>query len=134
MKPLTLETLQELVATTRAVVEFPKRDLAITVRELTAAEFQRVHKAVGAADENDEEAEKRTRVLLCSMGICDANYDTDEGRERLAKMPSRVLQKLSDKIMELAAIDIGGIPKNLLGETDLPSGSASPSELSTPTT
>lgn len=130
MEPLTFEKLDAISSATRQVVKFPHRNLAVTVRELTAAECERIHKVVG----DDEANDKQARILACSIGICDANYDSDEGREKLAAMPSRVLTQLADAIISMSAVDIGGIPKNLQGDGDSLSVSASPSESSTPTT
>lgn len=130
MKSLTFDVLQAL--TTTRVLEFPGRDVQVTVRELMPSEFKRVQQVAIDMGESPE-AETACEVLTCSIGITDADYDSDKGRAKIAAMPVRMRRKIAEAIFELSAIDLGGIPKNLQGAGGSPSGSVSPSESFTPT-
>jgi hypothetical protein len=112
VKPLTLEALQELIARETATVQFPGLDRSVTVRQLVADELTRVQAAVlQGKQEDDPEANHKADVLVASICITDANYDTDEGREALTKLPRAMVRKIADAVMGLSGAD-GTVAKN----------------------
>lgn len=112
MKPLTFEALQELIATETATVNFPGRGASVTVRQLTAEETSRVQAAVLiGAKEDDPAANHKADVLVASICITDADYDSDEGREALTKLPRAMIRKIADAVMGLSGAD-GTVAKN----------------------
>jgi hypothetical protein len=109
MKPLTLETLQEIVARETAVVRFPGHDVEVTVRQLTAAEGKRIQDAVGTDD--TPAANQNAELLMASIGITTADYDSDEGRAALQKLPRPMIAKIAGAIFGLTGAD-GETSKN----------------------
>lgn len=102
MKPLTLETLQEIVARETVTVEFPGADMTVTVRALTPDEAKRGLEFV-KADETRTEAD--AQVYLASLAITTANFDSDEGRAQLAKLPRSMMQNIANAIYGLMGAD-----------------------------
>lgn len=111
MKPLTLEALQELVALQTVTIEFPALDSSVTVRAITADEATRIQAYTLGLAEDDPAGNHKADIMLASVCITDANYDTDEGREALSKLPRPMLRKIADAAVGLNGAD-GTIAKN----------------------
>lgn len=109
MEPLTLETLNKIVARETAVVRFPYHDVEVTVRQLTAPEGTRVQEVVGNGDtrEKNENAE----LLIASIGITSFDYDNDDGRAALAQLKRPMIHKIATAILGLTGAD-GETSKN----------------------
>lgn len=110
MKPLSPEALQAIVAAKTATIRFPTHDTAVTVRQLTAAETSRVHGVILGRKETDG-LNREVDILVASIGITDADYDTDAGREALAGLPQPMIRKIVDAITGLSGAD-GETTKN----------------------
>ncbi len=111
MRPLTLETLQQIVATQTAVVQFPGHNAGVTVRQLTAPEASRVQLLSTGGDESSPELNREVELMIASICITDANYDTNEGREALAKLPRAMIHLIASASAGLSGAD-GTVSKN----------------------
>ncbi len=111
MKPLTLEALQEVIARQTATVEFPGHDVCVTVRQVTAEETKRVQDAIKGKDQDSEITEADVQIMLASIAITTADYDSDEGRATLAKLPRAMMQTIANAIYGLSGAD-GSTKKN----------------------
>lgn len=111
MKPLTLEALQELVATETVTIDFSARNQSVTIRQVTAAEASRIQTYSVGLSEDDPEANLKADIMLASVCITDHDYDTNEGREALAKLPRPMLRKIADAAVGLSGAD-GTVAKN----------------------
>lgn len=105
MKPLTLETLQAIVACESVTVEFPGVDTTVTVRALTPAEAKRAADYVTAGGTDNPKTEADAQVYMASLAITTANFDSDEGRAQLARLPRPMMQTIANAIYGLCGAD-----------------------------
>lgn len=111
MKPLTLEALQEVIARQTATVEFPGHDVCVTVRQMTAEETKRVQDSIKGRDETSDMTQADVEVMIASIAITSADFDSDEGRDKLAKLPRAMMHTIANAVYGLSGAD-GSTKKN----------------------
>lgn len=135
----TLEKLQSAADADVKTLDF--RNVPLRIRKLGASDGAAVHKLLpddGDAFDHQQLINLYTftvsKSLIGDDGKPDA--DSDDSRDALAKLPLPYLRELYEECLRFSGLAADDAKKNESGPslTDSPTGSASPSEKSTPTT